>query len=129
MGASPEEILKKVVEAFNAHDLDTVYGLLHGDYREYINGVLVKQGPDAARAADQPFYDAVPDYRREVDELFASGAAAAMRWRFLGTGRDGAFEFPLVTICKVEDGSIIEAWLYGDFAAVVSAIAPGPDAD
>jgi ketosteroid isomerase-like protein len=117
-------IVQRVVESWNAHDLDAVYSLLHEGYREYVNGVEVpgKRGPRATRVADQPMYDAVPDYRREVDELFGDGSRAAMRWRFLGTGPNGEFEIPIATTYTLRDGKILEAWLYGDPLAVARAL-------
>jgi predicted ester cyclase len=108
------DLLNGLVRAFNDHDLDTAYAHLHDDYREYLNGTLVKQSRSEARLADQPFYDTMPDYRREVDELIVNGPAAAMRWRFLGTGPDGPLEVPWVTIWHVQDGEVVECWVYGD---------------
>jgi hypothetical protein len=105
-------VVQRMVDAWNAHDLDTTYGLLHEDYRQYNGGRLAFQSRDEARAADQPMYDAMPDYRREVDDLVVSGQSAAMRWRFFGTGSDGPVEMSGVTFFKVEEGQIVECWLY-----------------
>ncbi|WP_438008392.1 ester cyclase [Sorangium sp. So ce321] len=66
MHVKPVDVVRKLGQAWNKHDLDTVYGLLHEDYREHVNGKLVKQGRDATRAADRAIYDAVPDYRRRA---------------------------------------------------------------
>lgn len=96
-------------------DANDVYSLLHSDYREYLNGILLKHGADAARAADQQMYDLMTDYRPEVDDLYAD-EGGAMRWRFFGTGPDGPFELSLASTYRIESGRITEAWLYGPAA-------------
>jgi len=119
---SPITVLKRLADRWNAHDLDAVYGLMHPDYREYLNGALIKQGAVAARAADQPIYETVPDYRREVDELYADDKGGAIRWRFLGTGPNGLFEVPLASTYRIDGGKIVEAWIYGDPMALARAL-------
>jgi predicted ester cyclase len=115
-------LLSTLAHRWNAHDLDFVYGLLDEDYREYLNDVLVKHGCGAARAADQVIYDSVPDYRREVDAVIGDGDSAAMRWRFCGTGPNGAFEIPVASFYRIADGKIVECWLYGDPVAYAVAL-------
>jgi predicted ester cyclase len=116
------DVVRKLGEAWNKHDLDTVYGLLHEDYREHWNGKLVKQGREATRAADQAIYGAVPDYRREVDQLFGEGESVASLWRFLGTGPAGAFELPLACFYKIRDGLIVECWIHADSGDLARAL-------
>jgi hypothetical protein len=115
-------LLKTLADRWNAHDLDYVCGLLHDDYREYLNDVLVKRGRGATRTADQFIYDTVADYRREVDALIAGENCAAMRWRFCGTGPNGSFEIPVASFYRIEDGKIVECWLSGDPAAYAHAL-------
>ena len=74
----------------------------------------------------EPLYEAIPDYRREVDELIVSGSALAMRWRLLGTGRNGPFEVPAASFGKVENGKIVEGWVYIDTQLFLSASGLGP---
>ncbi|XXY46068.1 hypothetical protein WME91_39305 [Sorangium sp. So ce269] len=35
MHVKPVDVVRKLGQAWNKHDLDTVYGLLHEDYREH----------------------------------------------------------------------------------------------
>lgn len=116
------DVVRKLGQAWNKHDLDTVYGLLHDDYREHLNGKLVKEGRDATREADQAIYNLVPDYRREVDQLFGEGESVASLWRFLGTGPAGAFELPLACFYKVRDGLIVECWIHVDSGDMARAL-------
>lgn len=119
---NPVEVVRRLGLAWNAHDLDTVYGLLHPDYREHWNGVLVHTSRDAARAADEPLYALVPDYRREVDQLFGQGEQVASLWRFLGTGPAGAFEIPLGCFYRVQDGLITASWIQIDHRSLDKAL-------
>jgi ketosteroid isomerase-like protein len=116
------ELLSTLAERWNAHDLDHVYGLLAENYREYLNGVLVKQGRSATRTADQFLYDTVSDYGREVDDLYADENGGAMRWRFCGTGPNGSFELSVASFYLIKDGEISECWLYGDPTAYARAL-------
>ena len=121
----PLVVLQTLTDRWNAHDEEAVYDLLDDHYREYLNGVLVKNGQSAARATDRIIYDAVPDYRREVDELYADHEGGAMRWRFIGTGPNGAFEVSLASTYRIRGGKITEAWIYGDptvFTAVLAKV-------
>jgi SnoaL-like polyketide cyclase len=113
--------LKDLVDRWNAHDLDSAYGALDENYCEYFNGVFVKRGGSATRAADQFIYDSVPDYRREVDELYADQDGGAMRWRFCGTGPNGPFEISFASTYRINGGKIVECWLYGDPTAYTDA--------
>ncbi|WP_437818357.1 ester cyclase [Sorangium sp. So ce1078] len=122
MNIESVDVVRKLGQAWNKHDLDTVYGLLHEEYREHWNGKLVKQGRDATRAADQAIYDAVPDYRREVDQLFGDGESVASLWRFLGTGPGGPFELPIACFYKVRDGLIVECWIHADAGDLARAL-------
>jgi ketosteroid isomerase-like protein len=115
-------ILKSLTDHLNAHDLDSVYGLVDENYCEYLNGVLVKSGLAATRAADQFVYDTVPDYRREVDQLYADDDGGAMFWRFCGTGPNGPFEMSVASNYRFKDGKVVECWLYGDPTAYADAL-------
>jgi ketosteroid isomerase-like protein len=116
------DLLTNMIERWNAHDNEHLYGLLVHDYREYLNGVLVKNGRADAREADKFLYDTIPDYRAEVDDLYVDEHGAAMRWRFIGTGPNGPFELPVASFYRIAQGRIVECWQYGDSAANAHAL-------
>ena len=122
MAATTYDVLKLLSERWNAHDLDFVYRLLDDDYCEYLNGVLAKKGSAGTRAADQYMYEAVPDYRREVDELYADNDGGAMRWRFCGTGPNGPVEISVASTYRIRDGRVVECWVYGDPSSFAHAM-------
>jgi hypothetical protein len=51
--ASGVEIVAAVADAWNRHDLEGVYGRMAKDYREYVNGALIRTSRDDARREDQ----------------------------------------------------------------------------
>ena len=122
MSQSHREFLTYETERWNAHDLDLVYGFLDENYREYLNGVLVKEGRAATRAADQFFYETLPDYHREIEEMHADDDGGAMRWRIRGTGPNGPVEMAVAAFFRIEHGKITECWLYGDPAQFAYAL-------
>ena len=112
------EVFEQIVSAYNAHDLDAVYGFLAPGYRQFANGTLHATGPTETRAADSVLYDLVPDYRREVLDLFGDGDRAICRSRISGTITDGgAFALEVATVIRVESGQLVEAHLYFDIAS------------
>jgi hypothetical protein len=73
------DLLRMMFERWNAHDVEYEYGLLADNYREYLNGVLVKNGHADAREADRFLNNTIPDYRAEVDDLYADKHGGALR--------------------------------------------------
>ncbi len=118
------EVFEQMVAAYNAHDLDAVYAAMAPGYRQFVNGTLHATGPVETRAADSVLYDLVPDYRREVLDLFGDGDRAVCRSRISGTTADGAaFALEVATVIRVEHGELAEGNLYFD---IVTAFAPRP---
>ena len=114
------EVVAEMFREWDAHDLDAVYARLTTDYREYANGMLVKSGPEQARAADAVLYDLIPDYRRTVEELWGVDDRVVSRFVIHGTTANGSvLELPVVCVYGVRDGRISEAHVYFDPATAV----------
>ena len=116
------DLLRVMFERWNAHDVEYVYGLFADNYREYLNGVLVKNGRADAREADRFLYKTIPDYRTELDDLYADEHGGALRWRFTGTGPAGPFALPVASFYRITNGRITECWQYGDPTANAHAL-------
>ena len=115
---SPAAVVSEMVRYFNAHDLDSLYGLMADNYRQYINGALVAEGPEGARLADAAGFDRFADYSRETVLLFGEGEQVALEWRLLGTTKGGTpVEMPAVSLLRVVGGRIAEAKIFFDPAA------------
>ena len=114
--SDPVEVVRRMADAWNAHDLDAVYGAMTEDYCEYVNGVLVKTSAAEARAADQTAtYEVIPDYRRTIEELWGSGDRVLSRFSVHGTTVEGR-RLQLAVACTyvVRDGRIAESRLFFD---------------
>lgn len=81
------------------------------------------EGVDAIAEAEFRFFDAFPDLRLTVEELFASGGMVAARWLISGTHRgefmgidptDRSIEYSALGMFRVEDGAVSEVWLEAD---------------
>jgi hypothetical protein len=78
--ADAVEIISAMSDEWNAHNLDAVYARLAHDYREYMNGKLVKVGPDETRTADEAVYEMIPDYHRTVEETWGHADRVVARF-------------------------------------------------
>ena len=114
--ATGVEIVAAMAEAWNRHDLDGVYGRMAEDYREHVNGALIRTSRDEARREDQAaIYDVVPDYRRSIDELWGADDRVVSRFTVFGTMGDGTkLRLAVACIYGITDELISEAHLFFD---------------
>ena len=70
--ASPSEIHKQFVDAFNKRDFAAFRNLLHPDYT-YTSDGQVKQGPDAGVATAQGLLVAFPDAATQINVMREAG--------------------------------------------------------
>lgn len=120
--ASPTEIANRLLDAWNARDLDTFVGMLSEDVEWY--DPAMTQPPARGRAAVREFSEAVleafPDFHYEVDApicIAADGSRCAIIWRisathqrplrplgYAPTGRRASFEG--VDVLDIRNGEI-----------------------
>jgi len=110
------EIVAAVTDAWNRHDLDGVYGRMAEDYREYVNGALIRTSRADARREDQSaLYDVFADYRRSVDELWGVDDRVVSRFTVFRTMDDGTkLQLAMACIYGIRDELISEAHLFFD---------------
>ena len=123
MSDSPGNVVEKMVQHFNGHDLDSVYALMSEDHPQYMNGELMATGRDGCRAADAVLYENVPDYSRVTESLMCNGEQVVLRWRLQGRSLVGkAVDWPAVSCMRVANGLIKESRIYGDPAVLREAL-------
>ena len=130
MASDSQEERNKVVlnrfweEVWDQGKLDVVDEIFHQDFVDHgLAPGLTKQGPEGAKEAVMQFRDAMPDLYLKVDDMIAEGDKVLTRWTSGGTqtgplrsprgeippsGRVGKVQG--MTLNRVEDGRIIEAW-------------------
>jgi len=88
------DVLKKLVEAFNAHDLDAVVSFFADDCE-----LLMPRGPDPwgkryvgkaeVRKGLATRFEGIPDVHYGDDQHWVSGNRGVSQWTLTGTTRDG----------------------------------------
>jgi limonene-1,2-epoxide hydrolase len=109
------DLIERLAEAMNQHDLDAAVGLMHVDYRseQPAHPGRAFVGRAQMRANWEAMFAGIPDFRAEVLGSVQDGATAWTEWRWSGTRTDG---LPLdvrgVTLFEIRDREIVAGRLY-----------------
>jgi ketosteroid isomerase-like protein len=109
------DLIERLADAMNQHDLDGAVGLMHEDYRseQPAHPGRAFVGRAQMRANWEAMFAGVPDFRADVLGSVQDGATAWTEWRWSGTRTDG---LPLhmsgVTLFEIRDGVIVAGRLY-----------------
>ena len=124
MAADPRSVVLTALDRLNAHDLEGYYELCADDF-VYV-GTTERRGKAEARAVDEPLFAGLPDHWRRVERLLVSGDTVAVWLTFGGTptANGRAFEAELCDLIEVRDGKIQSIRMYGDWPALMAALAP-----
>lgn len=115
-----EEVYRAYNDAENAHDMARVAGLVADGLVVTVNGQPALGSAEDDRRATVELLACYPDYRREVVDVVADGARAAVRWRMVGTptatvaAELGPLDLHGCSVVTVADGRIVSASLYVD---------------
>ena len=82
--ASPADIAREYLEAWNRRDWETFGGVLDDQYTYTGGDGELQRGPEAGLAVGQMFATAFPDGHIEIQHLHAAGDTAIME--FIGRG-------------------------------------------
>jgi predicted ester cyclase len=111
-------------EVWNDNKLDVIDEIFHPNFVDHgLAPGLTMQGPEGAKEAVKQFRTAFPDLTLEVDDMLCEGDKVLTRWTAVGT-HNGPLNNPQgqipptgkkgivlgMTLNRVEDGKIIEAW-------------------
>jgi steroid delta-isomerase-like uncharacterized protein len=106
------EVLKRVLEAFNRHDLDAIMSFFTDDCVFYMPRGLAPSGKgavgrDAVRALLATRFEGIPDVHYGDDRHFVSGDRGVSEWLLTGTTRSGArIEVRGCDLFEFRDGKI-----------------------
>lgn len=109
------DLIERLAEAMNQHDLDGAVGLVHEDYRseQPAHPGRAFVGRAQMRANWEAMFAGIPDFRAELLGSVQAGATTWSEWRWSGTRTDG---LPLdvrgVTLFEIRDGEIVAGRLY-----------------
>lgn len=92
-----EATVRKVYEAFNAHDAEAIARLTAPDYIGASSGAPPIEGIQAAKAYSQAWFTAFPDCQVSIDRIIAMGRIATVEGTFTGT-HGGPLETSMGTV-------------------------------
>ncbi len=113
-------LIKRFFDELDKGNPEIINELYFSDAVSYSpSGSATPSSPKELVEMTKMFYDAFPDLAHSIEELIASGDKVVVRATVRGTHK-GEFagipstgneiEFSFITIVRVEDGRIVEAW-------------------
>jgi steroid delta-isomerase-like uncharacterized protein len=122
--ADATQIVREMVDAWNAHDPDGVARYVSGDFvseSDTLPGPL--RGPEGVRQEVQMYVRAFSDLHFEVEQILVSGDFVTMRWTATGTHDGELMGIPPTskrvvthgcTVEEVKNGTATREWVYWD---------------
>jgi steroid delta-isomerase-like uncharacterized protein len=89
---------------------------------------------DGLKKSISEFRSAVPDLQVKVEDLITEGDKVVARWTSSGTQKGELMGIPPtnkkvsmvgITICRIENGKIVEEWSQADFAGLMQQLGAG----
>ncbi len=123
-----QELVRRFVEAENAHDVEALSQLAAPDARVYGNGLLIADSWAGYRPIVEATLAAFPDSRREVSFIASDDEIVAFRWTVTGTHKapwrgipasGNLVTFNGTTWIRNRDGRIAEAWFDMDMSGPI----------
>ena len=114
-----DELVRKVVDAYNNHNVEDFDDILTEDCVIERNGVEAR-GRDAVKSVVNRLFRALPDVHYQIDDVVMAGDKLALRWRGSGTSRGDYFGVPAtgqelqsegITLYELRDGKIAKIWV------------------
>lgn len=131
------QLVKELVEAWNAHDAERVAELYAQTYvGTDVGEANPQQGPEAVRQTVARYLHAFPDLEFMEQETIVQGQRAALVWRVRGTHRGPLMNIPatnrITEICgmsllTVQDGKITHETSIWDVAGFLRSIGLLPE--
>jgi steroid delta-isomerase-like uncharacterized protein len=128
LNPTPEHVVRRFYEdGVNNRDWAAVAETLADDFTH--NGVRL--GPDGQRRSLEGLYAAFPDARVSIEDTVAAGRKVVSRMVWTGTHRGPFLGHPpsgrevswtAISIIRVSDAGIAEAWVNEDDAGLAAAI-------
>lgn len=119
------QLVRRLVDAENAGDLDSYAACLAPDVEIWVNGQLAQSSREGQRESTRATLAAFPDWRRETLTLTCDGNLAVMRWRGAGThsaawagvpASGNRVEFHGTSTVEVKGGLMQRIWIDMDMA-------------
>jgi steroid delta-isomerase-like uncharacterized protein len=122
--------LRKVLDAYNSHRVESFDELLTDDVVLVRNGTEVR-GREAVKDVMSKLYRAFPDIEYDVDDVIVSGDKMVLRWNGRGTHRGDYFGIPPtgrtasydgITLYELRGDRIARIWVTANVLALLRGI-------
>ncbi|MCK6565594.1 MAG: ester cyclase [Dehalococcoidia bacterium] len=120
-----DHLVRRLVEAENAGDLDTYAACMAPNVEVWVNGRLTQSSREGQRESTHLTLNAFPDWHRETLSLTCDGNLAVLRWRGEGThsapwagipASGNRVEFHGTSTVEVKRGLMQRIWIDMDMA-------------
>jgi steroid delta-isomerase-like uncharacterized protein len=139
MSEQNKALARKVYNAFNSGDVDSLDGIISSDAVDHDpqNPFGGTHGPDGAKQVIAMYRAAFPDLKVKVEDQVAEGDLVATRWTSTGThegdlpGLTATHKSVTVTgigIDRIADGKIVEGWNNWDTLGMLQQLGAVPAA-
>lgn len=128
--------MRELYEAMNAKDLDAFIGMLAEDFVDHDEFPGLQPGREGVRQMFANMFSAFPDFRMEVDDLFAAGDKGVARMRMTGTHQGEFMGIPGtgrrvdvngIDIVRFRGGKAVEHWGVTDMLALMQQLGAIPE--
>lgn len=113
--ANPNDVLERLHQAMNQHDLGAFLACFAADYRSE-QPAHPNRGFGGRKQVEKNWtalFAGIPDFHAELLATAAEGETAWTEWHWTGTRADGtALDIRGVTLFGIDDGRIISGRLY-----------------
>ena len=130
MSDSNKQLVLRVEEAWAAHDLDALDGLIAPDLVSHDAIPGMPPGLAGAKAAHQMSMASFPDRRTTIEDVIADGDRVAVRTTLRATNTGGVpwlnlpangrkIEIESISVYRVAGGKVVEHWGQNDAMALM----------
>ena len=132
-----QTLVRRVLEAWNSHDLDRIEALYAPDYEGVDVGVrAARLGPEQVRHGWKRYLAAFPDLQFTAEEIVVEDGRAAVSWIATGTHQGVLMHIPPtqrrievrgVTLCHFEQDRLAHAVHVWDIAGLLRTLGLLPE--
>jgi ketosteroid isomerase-like protein len=107
------EVVKRAIEAFNAHNVEQWLSFLAPEFEfvDHMGAVAEERGSglDAIRRQVEGWFEAFPDFRASVEEWIDAGdrVVSVTTWQGTGAGSDLPYHQEAAEVTTVRGGAIV----------------------
>jgi predicted ester cyclase len=132
------DTVRRLEQAYNARDYDTVRSLVAADFTPHTPGSqMMPPGVEGAIAANEGVFSSFPDKSSKILDIFGQGDRVVTHVRMTGTNKGGlpwagveANDRPIDTdwiqISRFDGGKIVETWAQMDIPKMMVQLGAMP---